>query len=66
MISFNVDLTENFTSFKAMDNSFVFIESFDNETFTVRVGNAKESKYISTIHASTSKELNNKLNNLFN
>jgi len=57
---------ENFASFKDSSSStFVFVESFDNSEFDVRVGTITDSNHFATKHADSDKDLNSKLNNIF-
>jgi len=42
----------------------VFVDSFDNHEFDVRMGTISESKKIGSITANTSEELNRKLRQL--
>ncbi len=63
MTKFDMDINHNFASFK-INNKTMFIESFDNLNFEVRVGTIESSKHLSNITAKTSAELNTKLKKL--
>lgn len=65
MFKFDMKIEQNFASFKSTTSKkYVFVESFDNQEFTVRMGTLSESKEIGSLTASTSKELNLKLRKL--
>lgn len=65
MFKFDMSIENNFASFKSStSNKYVFVDSFDNKEFSVRMGTLSESKEIGTITASTSEELNRKLRKL--
>lgn len=60
-----MSIKENFASFKdSSSNTLVFVESFDNYEFDVRVGTITDSNHIGTIHADSDKDLNSKLSNI--
>lgn len=66
-MNFNMSIEDNYASFIDEDSGLaVFVDSFDNEEFEVRIGTIEESESVGVIHASTSDELNRKLANLFN
>lgn len=66
MISFNMTTKDNFASFTDPANNLsVFIDSFDNVEFNVRIGSLLSSDFIDTIKAENNFELNTKLDKLF-
>jgi hypothetical protein len=59
-------IEENYASFINEETGVaVFVDSFDNTEFEVRIGTISESEYAGVIQATTSEELNTKLNVLF-
>jgi len=65
MIDFRMSLRENFASFRdEATGQFVFVDSFDNHEFSVRVGTLDESRYLGAVVADSSDALNNKLRDL--
>ena len=65
-MNFNMSIEDNYASFVDDDSGIaVFVDSFDNEEFEVRIGTIEESESVGVIHASTSDELNKKLADLF-
>lgn len=63
MFKFDMQTNQNYASFyNSESGQAVFVDSFDNEEFDVRVGTLRESKYLTTVHASNDDELNQKLN----
>lgn len=66
MITFNMTTEENFASFTDPDNGTkVFVDSFDNRMFDVRVGSVVKSQSVGTVTATDSKTLNSKLTELY-
>lgn len=66
MIKFEMSTEDNFASFQDRDRGvFVFVDSFDNEEFEVRVGSLTESNHAGKITASNDVELNRKLEALY-
>ena len=66
MINFNMNKNENFASFKDDKTGlFVFVDSYDNNDFDVRIGSLEDSKLITTIHALDAKDLNEKLTTIY-
>ena len=66
MIDFTMNTNENFATFK--DNKtgiVVFVDSFDNFDFDVRVGSFENTRFVTTVHALDSAELNAKLNMVY-
>lgn len=63
MFKFNMDINQNFASFKS-HQKMIFVESFDNLNFEVRAGTSESSSPLGHIQASTSDELNTKLEEL--
>ncbi|EMV9403974.1 MULTISPECIES: hypothetical protein [Klebsiella] len=62
MFTFDMQLDQNFASFYNPDSGkAVFVDSFDNVEFDVRVGTLRESQHVATVHAETDEELNSKL-----
>lgn len=67
MFNFDMKIEENSASFKDSENNkYVFIDSFDNKEFNVRMGTLSESKEVGTVTAKTTEELNQKLYLLIN
>ncbi|WP_010246489.1 hypothetical protein [Pantoea agglomerans] len=63
MFKFDMLLEQNYASFYDEESGkAVFVDSFDNEEFDVRVGTLRQSKYVTTVHACNDEELNQKLN----
>lgn len=66
-MKFDMAITDNFASFyDEKEESHIFIDSFDNENFEVRIGNLEDSKPIGDVVAFTDDELNLKLLELYN
>ena len=66
-MNFDMSITDNYASFIDKDTGVaVFVDSFDNQEFEVRIGSIEESNLAGTIHAANSEELNKKLSQLFN
>jgi hypothetical protein len=62
---FNMSTKDNFASFIDEDSGLaVFVDSYDNREFEVRIGTTQESTSVGIIHASTDDELNIKLADL--
>jgi hypothetical protein len=66
MFNFTMKLSENFASFSDNNGNHVYVDSFDNNEFEVRLGTANVSKSIGTITADSDQELNDKLSELCN
>lgn len=67
LITFDMSIKDNFASFKdPHTNTFVFVESFDNTEFAVRIGSMLSSDFIGTVHADSNKDLNSKLEDILN
>ncbi|HED34222.1 MAG TPA: hypothetical protein ENJ08_08435 [Gammaproteobacteria bacterium] len=63
----NLSIKDNFSSFSDEESGItVFIDSFDNIHFDIRMGDANESTLAGTIIARTDNELNKKVIELFN
>lgn len=61
-MKFEMSIEDNFSSYIDPNTGFaVFIDTFDNNEFDVRVGTTEESVAIGTIVASSDDELNQKL-----
>lgn len=66
MFHFNMQLQENFAIFEDMDNhiednehaKIVIVDSFDNQTFHIRVGSMKETLPLGDVTAHSNEELN--------
>ena len=66
-MKFDMTITDNFASFfDEQKGSHIFIDSFDNENFEVRIGSLDDSKPAGNIVAFTDDELNSKLLELYN
>ncbi|WP_405601860.1 MULTISPECIES: hypothetical protein [unclassified Pseudoalteromonas] len=58
-MKFDMAITDNFASFyDEQEGSHIFIGSFDNENFEVRIGSLEDSKPVGNIVAFTDDELN--------
>jgi hypothetical protein len=65
-MEFNMSVEDNFASFTDDATGVkVFVDSFDNGEFDVRIGTVTESSEAGTITAKTSEELNEKLKTLY-
>ena len=65
MFNFDMKTTQNFASFIDEDSgTSVFVDSFDNQEFEVRLGNILDSKFIGKISATDDIQLNNTLTKL--
>lgn len=65
-MKFDMSIDDNYASF--IDESSgraMFVDSFDNKEFEVRIGTITESEFVKTVTASSSDELNQKLETLF-
>ena len=61
-MKFDMSITDNFASFfDEQKERYIFIDSFDNKTFEVRVGDLDNSKSVGSVLASSNDELNIKL-----
>ncbi|WP_413400681.1 hypothetical protein ACLKMI_09020 [Pseudoalteromonas sp. KJ71-7] len=59
---FNMLITNNFASFYDEDKEVhIFIDSFDNQRFEMRIGDLEHSKPLGSVIAFTDDELNIKL-----
>lgn len=66
MINFKMTTQENFASFADTElGIMVFVDSFDNVNFDVRLGCLTESHFVATIEATDDETLNSKLNELY-
>ncbi|MBF4366432.1 hypothetical protein [Vibrio anguillarum] len=66
MINFEMTTKENFASFIDPESGvMVFVDSFDNQEFDVRVGSLFESHPVGIIKAADDKTLNKKLSELY-
>lgn len=65
-MKFNMSIEDNYASF-IDDNTgnAVFVDSFDNEEFDVRIGSVSESENVGTIIANSTDDLNSKLEELY-
>ncbi len=62
MIHFDMALSDNFARFTDDQSGLmVFVDSFDNHQFEVRVGSLDQSRPLGTITAETDQELNEAL-----
>ncbi|KVO22728.1 hypothetical protein [Burkholderia ubonensis] len=65
MFDFRMSLSENFASFRdEKTGKFVFVDSFDNHEFSVRMGTLRDSRLIGTVVAKSSEDLNAQLREL--
>ena len=65
-MKFDMSVSDNFASFQDVENGkYIFIDSFDNETFEVRVGTIEDSEQVGSVTASSDDELNTKLMQLY-
>lgn len=65
-MKFNMSIEDNFASFiDDKSGVAVFVDSFDNEEFEVRIGTVTASQEAGSITATTTKELNEKLEALY-
>ncbi|WP_367189800.1 hypothetical protein [Burkholderia sp. Ed8] len=65
MFDFRMSLSENFASFRdERTGKFVFVDSFDNHEFSVRIGTLRDSRLIGTVVAKSNEDLNSKLRDL--
>jgi hypothetical protein len=65
-MKFDMSITDNYASFVDKETGLaVFVDSFDNKEFDVRIGSIESSEPAGTIHASSSEELNQKLAEVF-
>jgi hypothetical protein len=66
MFHFNMQLNENFAIFENMETNeapnehaqIVIIDSFDNHTFNIRIGNISETMPLGSVQAQSNDELN--------
>lgn len=65
-MKFDMSLSDNFASFLDEKNGkHVFVDSFDNETFDVRIGSLEDSEPVGSVTAASDEELNAKLLELY-
>ena len=65
-MKFDMSIEDNYASFIDKETGrSVFVDSFDNEEFEVRIGTVTESKPAGIILAKSTKELNDKLGKLY-
>lgn len=65
-MKFDTSISDNYASFiDEKTGMAVFVDSFDNREFEVRIGSIDESKLAGTVLATSSEELNQKLHELF-
>ena len=65
-MEFKMSIEDNFSSYIDPDTGLaLFIDTFDNHEFDVRIGSIEDSTAVGTITADTDKELNEKLMELF-
>jgi hypothetical protein len=65
MIKFDMSVTDNFASFyDSSSDGVVFVDTFDNHEFNVRVGTLEATQLAGVVVASTDEELNSKLERL--
>lgn len=62
MFKFDMKIDQNYASFYNHDNGMaLFVDSFDNIEFDVRVGTLRDSRHVATVQAYSNDELNSKL-----
>lgn len=62
MFDFKMSRNENFASFRDTNTGrYVFVDSFDNVEFNVRLGTIEESRILGTVVAHSDEALNKKL-----
>jgi len=62
MINFDMSTQENFAHFKDSTSEIhVFVDSFDNKEFNVRIGSIRKSTFVGSIYAEDDETLNEKL-----
>lgn len=67
MFTFDMSIDQNYASFKCDESDLeVFIDSFDNKSFSVRLGTIHSTQSIGDVETSSSEELNFKLSELVN
>jgi len=65
-MKFDMSIDDNYASFIDKESGeAVFVESFDNVDFEVRIGTVTDSQEAGIIRAKTSDELNTKLEEVF-
>ena len=65
-MKFDMSIEDNYASFIDKDSGkALFVDSFDNKEFDVRVGTVTESEPLGVIIATSSEELNKKLEELY-
>ena len=65
-MKFDMSIEDNYSSFNDSENDLViFVDSFDNKEFDVRIGSMLESTKAGKINADNSDDLNLKLSNLY-
>jgi hypothetical protein len=65
MFKFDMQIAQNYAAFyNPDDGKCVFVDSFDNQEFDVRVGTPKYSRRIGTIYATSDEDLNQQLQSL--
>ncbi|UTA49308.1 hypothetical protein L1F30_07150 [Simiduia sp. 21SJ11W-1] len=65
-MKFDMSIEDNFASFiDEKTGKSVFVDSFDNEEFEVRIGTVLESQSVGSITAHSAEELNSKLADLY-
>jgi len=60
-MKFDMTLEDNFASFTDSDGLMIFIDSFDNKIFDVRIGTSTESEAVGSVEAMSDKELNERI-----
>ena len=65
-MKFDMSVSDNYASFIDKETGeAVFVDSFDNKEFEVRIGTITDSKSVGTITATSDVELNKKIEELF-
>lgn len=65
-VKLNMSINDNFSSYIDENTGIaIFVDSFDNKEFEVRIGSTSESISMGTIEANNDEELNAKVLQLF-
>ncbi len=65
-MKFEMSITDNYAAFiDEKTGAAVFVDSFDNEEFEVRISSVQSSDLVGKIKASSSDQLNSSLHKLF-
>lgn len=64
-MKFNMCVKNNFASFNDGVGVMIFIDSFDNKNFAVRMGTIESSELVGTITVKSDSDLNTELEKLY-